>query len=744
MQYPKFAVAIIDLDGQKFTTDPSVMESSDRLVVPILIENEFLGQITVFYTEPNEFILPEEMNLLEGVAERLGLWYQQQKTHRQLLESERRFRNAILNAPNPIMIHTENGTVLEVNEAWLKSTGYSREEIMTVPEWIHLAHPNITTEIEQRVQRSYAKTFTGHQGVFPVTAKSGDLLHWYFSSAPLGNLPDDQSIVITIAIDITNRVKAEEEKRQYYNRIMAMGELDQVIASTLELDEVLDLITSHLGNLIKFDSMSILSIDGDQLQIIACKGFEFPEEVLKLRFPSEPGYPNYEVIKNRTPLAVTKVSESYPTFSQATVMNLQGSIQSWLGVPLFNRHEVIGMFTIDRCNEDPYSEQDIEIATQYANRAAIAITNARLFEQTNNHLRKLETLRKIDGTITSSKDLSDALHTVLEQVKVGLNVDIAAVFLYDEEEQSLAYQQSFGYRTEGHPDNKVPVGQGYVGTVAAQMKPLYIPEINLTDDGHKYPFSLVNEGIVSYYGFPLITKGKLQGVLQILQRSKLNPSEEWIDFAEALAGQTAIAVDNLILFRDLEQANDELREAYDATIEGWAHALEIRDKETEGHSRRVVQMAEKVAKAFGFDDEALVHLRRGVLLHDIGKMGIPDQILHKPGPLDDAEWEIMRQHPVYANEMLKSIVYLRPALLIPHYHHERWDGSGYPEGLMGEDIPLEARIFSVIDAYDALTSDRPYRGAWSDEETKKYLKKQAGKEFDPAVVEKFLEILERE
>ncbi len=743
MQYSDLAVASIELAGKNYSTNPSAEIAMDRLEVPIRAENCALGKITVFYTEQKEFILPEELNLLEGVAERLGLWYHQQETQNQLRESERRFRNAIVNAPNPIMIHTEKGDVLEVNEAWLNSTGYNRDEITTVPQWIQLAHPDIIDEIKDRVQQSYAKTFTGHQGIFPVTAKSGEKLHWYFSSAPLGNLPDDQSIVITIAIDITNRVRAEDENRQYYNRIMAMGEIDQVIVSTLELDEVLDLITSHLGNLIKFDSMSILSIDGDQLQIIACKGFESPEEVLQLRFPSEPGYPNYEVIKNRTPLAITNVSDIYPTFSQARVSKSKGSIKSWLGIPLFNRHEVIGMFTIDRCDDTPYTEQDIEVAMQYANRAAIAITNARLFEQTNNNLSKLEVLRKIDGTITSSKDVSDALHTVLEQVKIGLNVDIAAVFLYDEKDQLLTYQQSFGYWTEGNPEYKVPVGQGYVGTVAARMEPLFIPEVDIKNDGYKYPFSLKNEGIVSYYGFPLITKGKLQGVLQILQRTRLEPTADWIEFAEALAAQTAIAVENLTMFNGLEQANKELREAYDATIEGWAHALEIRDKETEGHSRRVVILTEEVASAFGFGTEDLVHIRRGVLLHDIGKMGVPDQILHKPGPLDEAEWEIMRQHPVYGYEMLRPIIYLRPALSIPHYHHERWDGSGYPEGLKGEAIPLEARIFAVVDAYDALTSDRPYRGAWSQEETVKYLRKQAGKEFDPTVVEKFLEILEK-
>jgi HD-GYP domain-containing protein (c-di-GMP phosphodiesterase class II) len=195
------------------------------------------------------------------------------------------------------------------------------------------------------------------------------------------------------------------------------------------------------------------------------------------------------------------------------------------------------------------------------------------------------------------------------------------------------------------------------------------------------------------------------------------------------------------LFSNLQQANHELLEAYDATIEGWAHALEIRDKETEGHSRRVVTLTADIASRFGFKPAEIEHILRGVILHDIGKMGIPDEILHKPGPLTEEEWVIMRRHPDFAYEMLKDIKYLRPALNIPRYHHERWNGSGYPEGLKGEAIPLEARIFAVVDAWDALTSDRPYRDAWSVEKTKQYMLDQSGKEFDPEVVKAFLEMI---
>jgi putative nucleotidyltransferase with HDIG domain len=214
-----------------------------------------------------------------------------------------------------------------------------------------------------------------------------------------------------------------------------------------------------------------------------------------------------------------------------------------------------------------------------------------------------------------------------------------------------------------------------------------------------------------------------------------------LDFLDTLSGQAAIAVESAQLFQNLQLSNAELVEAYDATLEGWAKALELRDKETEGHSKRVTEMSLKLAKALGVDRREMIHLRRGALLHDIGKMGMPDSILLKPGPLSEEEWEVMRLHPVYAKDMLSTISFLRPALEIPYYHHEKWDGSGYPLGLSGEEIPLAARIFAVVDVWDALGSDRPYRTAWSREEIFAYIKEQSAKHFDPRIVETFVTIL---
>jgi HD-GYP domain-containing protein (c-di-GMP phosphodiesterase class II) len=282
------------------------------------------------------------------------------------------------------------------------------------------------------------------------------------------------------------------------------------------------------------------------------------------------------------------------------------------------------------------------------------------------------------------------------------------------------------------------LGQGFAGQAALEQRVVEISNLTELQTGFLHSTEFRNEEFVTYIGVPLIAKGNIIGVLEIYNRQPHHPDLEWVEFLQTLAGQAAIAIDNINLFNDLQRSNLELIQAYDATIEGWARALELRDMETEGHSRRVVDMTLELALKMGIEAEHLVHVRHGALLHDIGKMGVPDSILQKTGPLTDEEWEIIHQHPVYAQKWLAPISYLQPALDIPFCHHEKWDGTGYPRGLEGENIPLAARIFAVVDVWDALTSDRPYRPAWSEGRTLEYIKEQAGRYFDPNVVEVFL------
>jgi len=251
----------------------------------------------------------------------------------------------------------------------------------------------------------------------------------------------------------------------------------------------------------------------------------------------------------------------------------------------------------------------------------------------------------------------------------------------------------------------------------------------------------VADGFVAYCGVPLLVMGQVKGVLEIFHRAPLNPDPEDLAFLEALAGQAAIAIDNASLFENLRHSNLDLSQAYDATIEGWSRALDLRDKDTEGHSRRVTEMSIRLAHSLGVDESELLHVRRGALLHDIGKMGVPDAILLKPGPLTDQERAIMQRHPVFAFEWLSPVPFLRPALEIPYCHHEKWDRTGYPRGLKGEQIPLSARIFAAVDIWDALRSDRPYRKGRSKAEVYAHIRDLAGTHLDPTVTAALLRML---
>jgi HD-GYP domain-containing protein (c-di-GMP phosphodiesterase class II) len=358
-------------------------------------------------------------------------------------------------------------------------------------------------------------------------------------------------------------------------------------------------------------------------------------------------------------------------------------------------------------------------------------------EQIQRQVCRLQALRSIDTAITAGPDLQFTLGILLEQIMSQISVDAAAILLYQPGTQGLEYEATRGFRTDAILHTKLKIGTGFAGRVAQTRKTIHIPDLSVMNEDENQPLPIEAEGFIVYYGIPLIAKGQVKGVLEVFLRTDRSVDQERLEFLEALAGQGAIAVDNSGLFEQLQDSNTELSIAYDATLEGWAKALELRDRETVGHAHRVIEMTLRVADRIGIRGEALQHIRRGALLHDIGKMGIPDSILLKPGPLTPSEWEIMRQHPVHAYEMLKAIDYLEPALEIPYCHHEKWDGNGYPRGLIGKNIPMSARIFAVADVWDALTSDRPYRFAWPEHQALEYIQMESGRHFDPQIVNAF-------
>ncbi len=315
-----------------------------------------------------------------------------------------------------------------------------------------------------------------------------------------------------------------------------------------------------------------------------------------------------------------------------------------------------------------------------------------------------------------------------------MGVDAADVLLFNPRSRTLEFVAGRGFHSKAIEHARQSLGEGYAGRAAQDRHIVHIPDLVKEHDHFLRKMLLSGENFASYHGVPLIAKGQVVGVLEVFHRTRLVRDEEWINFLKALAAQAAIAIDNVTLFDNLQRSNTELFQAYDATIEGWARALELRDNETEGHTQRVAVLTVKLAHLFGLSDMELVQVRWGALLHDIGKMGIPDEILLKHDALTEPEWGVMKKHTVFAYEMLSPIRYLRSALDIPYAHHEKWDGTGYPLGLKGEQIPLVARIFAVVDVWDALRSDRLYRTSWSVEKVRKHLRSLAGTHFDPHVL----------
>jgi putative nucleotidyltransferase with HDIG domain len=389
---------------------------------------------------------------------------------------------------------------------------------------------------------------------------------------------------------------------------------------------------------------------------------------------------------------------------------------------------------------------DVRLVPLSETRALLTARDVTACHETESRLRRqmnqLSALRSIDLAIASGLDLNLLLSMLLEQIARLLGVDAASVLLLNPRTNLLEFVSGRGFRSNSLRYTRLKLGEGCAGRVALERRLIHVPDLetNRMDFVRSPLFS--GEKFISYYGVPLVAKGRILGVIEIFQRSALNPDADWLSFLKAISGQAAIAIDNAIMFKELQISNIELNLAYDVTIEGLSRALDLRDKETEEHTRRVTEIALKLASALGVAETDMVHIRRGAILHDIGKVAIPDQILFKKGPLVEEEWEVMRRHPNIAVELLSPVTYLTPALDIPHWHHEKWDGTGYPDRLEKEQIPFSARLFAFADVFDALTSDRPYRVAWAKRDAVQYIESQSGQHFDPNMMSAFMGLVQ--
>ncbi len=619
-----------------------------------------------------------------------------------LKNSELRYRRLFESAQDGILIlNAETGLINDVNPYLIDMLGYSREEFVEKKLWEVGAFKDVDAS-RHSFQALQMNEFIRYENL-PLKTKGGHLVQVEFVSNVY--LVGEEKVIQCNIRDISARKFAES----------ALRTKDEDHWSLIENIPIGVIVHAPDTTIIRCNPEAALSLGMPSVRIV---GKNAGDECW--HFVREDG----------TPLSTAQFPVNQVIATGRTLKNFV------MGIPKDNGNNNEHKWVLVNAypNLDGNNELS-QVVVMFTDISDIKCADERI----RRHLEHLTALVEIGRAINFSFDLNLSLNALLTHVIVQLDVDAADVLLFNPASLSLEYVAGRGFNTKAIEQAYQPLGEGYAGRVAQERHILQIPDLSLEADSFIRRILLAGENFCSYHGVPLIAKGNVVGVLEIFHRKKTERNKEWLDFLRALAAQAAIAIDNVNLFDNLQRTNAELFHAYDTTIEGWSHALELRDNETEGHTQRVAVYTVKLARLFGLTDAELVQVRWGALLHDIGKMGVPDEILLKKDALNEEEWAVMKKHTIYAYEMLSPIRYLRLALDIPYAHHEKWDGTGYPLGLKGEQIPLVARIFALVDVWDALRSDRHYRTSWSVEKVREHIRSLSGTHFDPHVVSVCLE-----
>jgi PAS domain S-box-containing protein/putative nucleotidyltransferase with HDIG domain len=656
-----------------------------------------------------------------------------------LQQSEALFRALFELSPDAIVLidpHDPNTDrpIVDCNAAACLMNGYTRDEMVGHSiDMINLAPyapAERTAYMKQLQEGGIYKLTTQHR------RKDGTVFFVDVSTTLF--TVGGRELILGIDHDITERNRREEEIKHRLAELEAINKVSSDLRAAQTLEEILPLLLDTILEVMHAAQGSIWLYDPikDELDVVVTRGFEAQTGTPALP-PVKPGAGIAGRVFASGQPYVSGDFRSYPNISVTTRQLIPPGVGG-AAIPIRAEENILGTIIVNVPLPRELTPDEVHLLTTLSEIAGIAIRRTSLRQQTDRRLRQLTSLSEINRAITSSVDLHLNLTMLLNQVIAQLGIDAADVLLLNPVLQTLDYAAGSGFRTRTVERAHQRMDEGYAGRAILERHIIHIPNLVERDDNPLIAKTLAGEAFVSYYAVPLLAKGQIKGVLETFHRVPHGHDAEWLNFLNTLAEQAAIAIDNATLFDNLQRSNIELILAYDATIEGWSRALDLRDNETEGHTRRVADITVRLARTFALSEAELVQVRWGALLHDIGKMGVPDEILLKPGPLTDAEWVIMKKHPVLAYEMLSPIQYLRSALDIPYRHHEKWDGTGYPLGLKGEQIPLTARIFAVVDVWDALRSDRPYRKSWSDEKAREHIRSLAGTHFDPKAVEVFL------
>lgn len=527
-----------------------------------------------------------------------------------------------------------------------------------------------------------------------------------------------------------------EEAIKNAQETSAIAEVGRNISSTLQLNSVLERIAFHAKNLLNAETSAIYLSEPEKNILVSIAAIGVDSEEIK----NDPILVGGGILGSIAQQGFGEIVNN--TENDPRVLIIKGTesrpLEHIMGVPIMSKDILTGLLVVWRQGQKlEFRKTELDFLIRLAQQAAIAIENARLFEAEQRRRRDSEILSQATGALTNSLDVNELLETILDWLNKIAPYDSASITLDRGAGFEIATSRGLPSGTD-FSKVRFPINEKWM-EIANSRQPMCIYDAQLDPRFEKLEGT---EYIHGWMGVPMFTQNSLIGFINLDSRTPgaFDDTEQTAS-VQIFANQAATAIDKTQLFTNLQLSNYELYLAYDTTLEGWGKALELRDKETQGHTQRVTDLTLKLARQMGIPESDLIHVRRGVLMHDIGKMGVPDSILHKQGPLTKAEMVEMRKHTQYAYDLIYPIVYLRPAIDIAFNHHEWWDGNGYPQKIKGEEIPLSARIFAIVDVWDALLSDRPYRKAWSRKKVVQYIKDLSGKQFDPKVVKEFFKLI---
>lgn len=701
--------------------------------IPLLYQSRLLGKFMVYYNTPHQFN-DEEIQMAETIAHNIAFAIERKRVESALRTSEQEYRTLVENATELIWTLDNEGRFTYINQQAEVISGHHTEDLLGRNFSPLIAPP----EDLPRIQRIFIETLCGQAQSYEVAAyrKDGSVFHLSVNTTPLYQ---DGKVVGTINFgrDSTAEKEAQANLHQRMAELSVLFEVSSAMRGAKNVNEILPIVLEEMVKVVSAHSGAIFLVNEAGGGLIARTTYGRLRSLHELSLSISEGVCGY-VAQTCAPYPFANLARDPHT--GVRIQPLVAGVQGGVCVPLLTGKTLVGTLIIGSDIPRIFSDDEVRLLTAIADMAASAIHRAGLFEQLEHRVHELSTLFDVTKMVTATLRIEDVLEFVGGAATQAVHAEGCSLFLWDEGEQRLIMRAVVGAPPELIGQVKYRAGEGMVGWVFLEGLVANVADVSTDPRWKPEPMqetTLQNGQIRSVLIVPLRIGNKTLGALGVSNKigaASFATSDELL--LTTLAGQIAIAIENARLYEDVRSISI-------SAIRSLAAAIDARDPYTHGHSEGVADLAVAVARELGWISADLEMLEFAALLHDVGKIAVPDAVLRKIEPLTPDEWNIIRLHPYHSAQIVRPIESLRRIVSWVYHHHERWDGMGYPDGLKGEAIPLAARTIAVVDAFNAMTTDRPYRKGRTVVEALAEIEHGAGRQFDPQVAQAFLQIIKR-